>query len=107
LGEAGFTCGPRVIEAGNRARETGAPSVGLSIELLFEQAANPFVDVSIEFRYFFIRKTMLVKYARAFVIFPRGFGTMEELFRRLPLYRPKGMQLPRGAVRFRLLAGAA
>jgi uncharacterized protein (TIGR00730 family) len=74
------------MEAGNRgAREAGAPSVGLSIELPFEQAANPFLDVSIEFRYFFIRKTMLVKYAQAFVIFPGGFGTMDELFEALTL----------------------
>lgn len=90
LGEAGFTIitggGPGVMEAGNRgAREAGAPSVGLSIELPFEQAANPFLDVSIEFRYFFIRKTMLVKYAQAFVIFPGGFGTMDELFEALTL----------------------
>ena len=74
------------MEAGNRgARESGAPSVGLSIELPFEQTANPFVDVSIEFRYFFVRKTMLVKYAQAFVIFPGGLGTMDELFEALTL----------------------
>ncbi len=90
LGEAGFTIitrgSPGVMEAGNRgAREAGAPSVGLSIELPFEQTAKPFTDVSIEFRYFFIRKTMLVKYAQAFVISPGGFGTMDELFEALTL----------------------
>jgi uncharacterized protein (TIGR00730 family) len=59
--------------------------VGCNIELPFEQAGNQFVDVSIDFRYFFIRKTMFVKYAQAFVIFPGGFGTMDELFESLTL----------------------
>ncbi len=90
LGEAGFTIitggGPGLMEAGNRgAREAKAPSVGLSIELPFELEANPYLDMSIEFRYFFIRKTMLVKYAQAFVIFPGGLGTMDELFEALTL----------------------
>lgn len=90
LAEAGFTIitggGPGIMEAGNRGARAGkAPSVGLSIELPFEYEANPYLDISIEFRYFFARKTMLVKYAQAFVIFPGGFGTMDELFEALTL----------------------
>ncbi len=75
-----------MMEAANRgARAAGVPSVGCNIELPFEQGPNQFVDVGLDFRYFFVRKTMCVKYAQAFIIFPGGFGTMDELFEALTL----------------------
>jgi len=90
LGEAGFSIitggGPGMMEAANRgAQDAGAKSVGCNIELPFEQGMNPFVERGVNFRYFFVRKTMFVKYARGFVIFPGGFGTMDELFESLTL----------------------
>jgi uncharacterized protein (TIGR00730 family) len=90
LGEAGFGIitggGPGIMEAANRgARDAEVLSIGCNIELPFEQGINPYVDVAINFRYFFVRKTMFVKYAEAFVIFPGGFGTLDELFEAMTL----------------------
>ncbi len=78
--------GPGIMTAGNIGAQQGnGVSVGLGIELPFEQGVNAFVDIPINFRYFFVRKTMFIKYAQAFVIFPGGFGTMDELFEALTL----------------------
>jgi hypothetical protein len=82
--------GPGVMEAVNRgATEAGGLSVGLGIELPFEQKLNDWCEIGIDFRYFFARKTMFVKYAQAFVVLPGGFGTMDELFESLTLVQTK------------------
>ena len=90
VGETGMVIitggGPGLMEAANRgAKDAGALSVGLNIELPFEQGGNAYCDIALEFHYFFVRKIMFVRYASGFVVFPGGFGTMDELWEALTL----------------------
>ncbi|MFY9264156.1 MAG: TIGR00730 family Rossman fold protein [Solirubrobacterales bacterium] len=94
LGHEGYAIitggGPGIMEAANRgAQDAGALSIGLNIELPFEQKPNGYQDIALEFRYFFVRKTLFVRYAQAFVALPGGFGTLDEMFEALTLVQTR------------------
>ncbi|MFZ5766238.1 MAG: TIGR00730 family Rossman fold protein [Thermodesulfobacteriota bacterium] len=94
LAESGYAImtggGPGIMEAGNRgAAEVGALSIGLNITLPFEQEGNKYANLPLEFKYFFVRKVMLIKYAMAFIAMPGGFGTLDELFEAITLIQTR------------------